>query len=74
MAVISNEVKGSIRLKYSEGLGPDGKEKFRYNNYSGLKPTISDELVYQFKTLLQEVQNDAVTEVNRQRVFELAEA
>ena len=74
MPVISNEVKGSIRLKYSEGLGPDGKEKFRYNNYSGLKPTISNELVYQFKKLLEEVQNDAVTEVNRQRVFELAEA
>lgn len=74
MAVISNEVKGSIRLKYSEGLGPDGKQKFRYNNYSGLKPTISDKLVYQFKTLLEGVQNDAVAEVNRQRVFELAEA
>lgn len=74
MAIISNEVKGSIRLKYSEGLGTDGKEKFRYNNYSGLKPTISDELVYQFKTLLEAVQNDAVTEVNRQRVFELAQA
>ena len=74
MAIISNEVKGSIRLKYSEGLGQDGKEKFRYNNYSGLKPTISDELVYQFKALLEAVQNDAVTEVNRQRVFELAEA
>ena len=74
MPVISNEVKGSIRLKYSEGLGPDGKEKFRYNNYSGLKPTISDELVYQFKKLLEAVQTDAVTEVNRQRVFELAEA
>ena len=74
MAVISNEVKGSIRLKYSEGLGPDGKEKFRYNNYSGLKPSISDQLVYQFKKLLEEVQTDAVTEVNRQRVFELAEA
>ena len=74
MPVISNEVKGSIRLKYSEGLGPDGKEKFRYNNYSGLKPTISDELVYQFKKLLEAVQTDAVTEVNRKRVFELAEA
>ena len=74
MAIISNEVKGSVRLKYSEGLGPDGKEKFRYNNYSGLKPTISDELVYQFKKLLEEVQTDAVTEVNRQRIFELAEA
>ena len=74
MAVISNEVKGSIRLKYSEGLGPDGKERFRYNNYSGLKPTISDGLVYQFKKLLEAVQNDAVAEVNRQRVFELAEA
>ena len=74
MPVISNEVKGSIRLKYSEGLGQDGKEKFRYNNYSGLKSSISDELVYQFKNLLQEVQNDAVAEVNRQRVFELAEA
>ena len=74
MPVISNEVKGSVRLKYSEGLGPDGKEKFRYNNYSGLKPTISDELVYQFMQLLEAVQNSAVTEVNRQRVFELAEA
>ncbi len=74
MAIISNEVKGSVKLKYSEGLGPDGKEKFRYNNYSGLKPTISDALVYQFKKLLEEVQTDAVTEVNRQRVFELAEA
>ena len=74
MAIISNEVKGSIRLKYTEGLGPDGKEKFRYNNYSGLKPSISDALVYQFKKLLEEVQTDAVTEVNRQRVFELAEA
>lgn len=74
MAIISNEVKGSVKLKYSEGLGPDGKEKFRYNNYSGLKPTISDALVYQFKKLLEEVQTDAVTEVNRQRIFELAEA
>ena len=74
MPVISNEVNGSIRLKYSEGLGPDGKAKFRYNNFSGLKPTISDELVFQFKTLLEGVQNDAVSEVNRQRVFELAEA
>ena len=74
MAIISNEVKGSIKLKYSEGLGPDGKEKYRYNNYSGLKPSISDELVFQFKKLLEGVQNDAVSEVNRQRVFELAEA
>ena len=74
MAIISNEVKGSVRLKYSEGLGPDGKEKFRYNNYSGLKPTLSDELVFQFTTLLEDVQNAAVAEVNRQRVFELAEA
>lgn len=74
MPVISNEVKGSIRLKYSEGLGPDGKQKYRYNNYSGLKPSISDDLVYQFKKLLEGVQNDAVSEVNRQRVFELAEA
>lgn len=74
MAIISNEVKGSIRLKYSEGLGPDGKAKFRYNNYSGLKPSISDDLVFQFKKLLEGVQNDAVSEVNRQRVFELAEA
>ena len=74
MAIISNEVKGSIRLKYSAGLGPDGKAKFRYNSFSGLKPSISDELVYQFKKLLEGVQNDAVTEVNRQRVFELAEA
>ena len=73
MPVISNEVKGSIRLKYTEGLGPDGKEKFRYNNYSGLKPTISDELVFQFTKLLGGVQNDAVSEVNRQRVFVLAE-
>lgn len=74
MPVISNELKNSIRLRYSEGLGPDGKEKYRYNNYSGLKPTISNELVYQFTKLLEAVQNDAVTEVNRQRVFELAEA
>ena len=74
MPVISNEVKGSMRLKYSEGLGPDGKEKHRYNNYSGLKPSISDELVFQFTKLLEAVQNDAVTDVNRQRVFELAEA
>ena len=74
MPVISNEVKGSIRLKYSEGLGPDGKAKFRYNNYSGLKPTISDARVYQFKKLLEAVQNDAITEVNRQRVFVLDEA
>ena len=74
MAVISNEVKGSIRLKYSEGLGPDGKQKFRHNNYSGLKPSINDELVFQFTKLLEAVQNDAVAEVNRQRVFELAEA
>ena len=74
MPVISNEVKGSMKLKYSEGLGPDGKQKYRYNNFSGLKPTISDELVYQFSTLLEAVQNDAVAEVNRQRVFELAEA
>ena len=74
MAIISNEIKGSIRLKYSEGLGPDGKEKFRYNNYSGLKPSISNELVFQFTKLLEAVQNDAVAGVNRQRVFELAEA
>ena len=74
MAIISNEVKGSIRVKHSEGLGPDGKEKYRYNNYSGLKPSISNELVFQFTKLLEAVQNDAVTEVNRQRVFELAEA
>ena len=74
MPVISNEVKGSIKLKYTEGLGPDGKEKFRYSNYSGLKPSISDALVYQFMKLLEAVQEDAVTEVNRQRVFELAEA
>ena len=74
MAIISNEVKGSIRLKYSEGLGPDGKAKYRYNNYSGLKPSINNELVFEFTKLLEAVQNDAVTEVNRQRVFELAEA
>ena len=74
MAIISNEVKGSVRLKYSEGLGQDGKEKFRYNNYSGLNPSISDELVFQFTTLLEDVQNDSVAAVNRQRVFELAEA
>ncbi len=74
MAIISNEVKGSVKLKYSEGVGPDGKEKLRYNNYSGLKPTLSDELVFQFTKLLEGVQNDAVAEVNRQRVFELAEA
>ena len=74
MAIVSNEVKGSIRLKHNAGVGPDGKEKYRYSNYSGLKPSISDQLVYQFKTLLEGVQNDAVAEVNRQRVFELAEA
>ena len=74
MAIISNEVKGSMKLKYSEGVGPDGKEKYRYNSYSGLKPSISDELVFQFTKLLDDVQNDAVAEVNRQRVFELAEA
>ena len=74
MAIISNEVKSSVRLKYSEGLGPDGKEKYRHNNYSGLKPSISDELVFQFTKLLEAVQNDAVTAVNRQRLFELAEA
>ena len=74
MAIVSNEVKGSIRLKHHSGVGPDGKEKYRYSNYSGLKPSISDALVFQFKTLLEGVQNDAVSEVNRQRVFELAEA
>ena len=74
MPVISNEVKGSVRLRYSEGLGPDGNEKYRYNNYSGLKPSINDNLVFQFTQLLEAVQNDAVAEVNRQRVFELAEA
>ena len=74
MAIISNEVKGSVKLKYSEGLGPDGKQKFRYNNYLGLKPTINDELVFQFTKLLEAVQNDAIAEVNRQRIFELAEA
>ena len=74
MAIISNEVKGSMKLKYSEGLGPDGKEKYRYNNYSGLKPSISNDLVFQFTKLLAQVQNDAIAEVNRQRVFELAEA
>ena len=74
MPVISNEVKGSVRLRYSEGLGPDGKEKYRYNNYSGLKPSINDDLVFQFTKLLEAVQNDAVAEVNRQRIFELAEA
>ena len=74
MAIISNEVKGSMKLKYSEGLGPDGKEKYRYNNYSGLKPSISNDLVFQFTKLLEQVQNTAIAEVNRQRVFELAEA
>ena len=74
MPVISNEVKGSIRVRYSEGLGPDGKEKFRYNNYSGLKPSISNDLVFEFTKLLEAVQNDAVAEVNRQRIFVLAEA
>ena len=73
MPVISNEVKGSIKLKYSEGLGPDGKEKYRYNNYSGFKPAISNDLVFQFTKLLAQVQNDAIAEVNRQRVFELSE-
>ena len=74
MAIISNEVKGSMKLKYSEGVGPDGKEKYRYNNFSGIKPSLSNELVFQFTKLLDDVQNDAVAEVNRQRVFELAEA
>ena len=74
MAIISNEVKSSIKLKFSEGVGPDGKEKYRYNNYSGIKPSLSDELVFQFTKLLDDVQNDAVAAVNRQRVFELAEA
>ena len=74
MAIISNETKGAIRLKYNAGVGADGKEKYRYNQFSGLKPSISDELVFQFKTLLEGVQNDAVTEVNRQRNFQLAEA
>ena len=74
MAITSNETKGTIRLKHNAGVGADGKEKYRYSQFSGLKPSISDELVFQFKTLLEGVQNDAVTEVNRQRNFQLAEA
>lgn len=65
------ETRGAIRLKSSRGFDLTGKEQFKYNQFSGLKPEISNDLVYEFKTKLEEVQKDGILEVNRQRNFQL---
>lgn len=74
MAIETAEKRGSIRFKVSKGTDGNGKPITKMNQFSGLKPLISDKLVYDFKKLIEAIQDDSILTVNRNRVFEINEA
>lgn len=56
---------GSIRLKYSAGTGPDGKETFVIRTMNNIHPDAPDEAVYALRALLTAVQEAPATEFLR---------
>lgn len=55
----------SIRLKYLTGVDTDGKEMFKTRTINNITSSVTDELVYGLKAMLEEVQNSTIAEFTR---------
>ncbi len=55
----------SIRLKYLTGVDTDGKEMFKTRTINNITSSITDELIYGLKAMLEEVQNSPIAEFTR---------
>ncbi|CBH20589.1 MULTISPECIES: DUF1659 domain-containing protein [Acetoanaerobium] len=55
----------SIRLKYLTGVDTDGKEMFKTRTINNITSSVTDELVYGLKAMLEEVQNSPIAEFTR---------
>ena len=55
----------SIRLKYLTGVDTDGKEMFKTRTINNISSSVTDELVYGLKAMLEEVQNSPIAEFTR---------
>lgn len=55
----------SIRLKYLTGVDTDGKEMFKTRTINNITSSVTDELVYGLKSMLEEVQNSPIAEFTR---------
>ena len=55
----------SIRLKYLTGIDTDGKEMFKTRTINNITSSVTDELVYGLKAMLEEVQNSPIAEFTR---------
>ena len=55
----------SIRLKYLTGVDTDGKEMFKTRTINNITSSVTVELVYGLKAMLEEVQNSPIAEFTR---------
>ena len=55
----------SIRLKYLTGVDTDGKEMFKTRTINNITSSVTDELIYGLKAMLDEVQNSPIAEFTR---------
>lgn len=55
----------SIRLKYLTGVDTDGKEMFKTRTINNITSSVTDELVYGLKAMLEDVQNSPIAEFTR---------
>ena len=55
----------SIRLKYLTGVDTDGKEMFKTRTINNITSSVTDELVYGLKAMLEEGQNSPIAEFTR---------
>ncbi|MDK2804111.1 Protein of unknown function [Acetoanaerobium noterae] len=55
----------SIRLKYLTGVDTDGKEMFKTRTINNITSSVTDELIYGLKAMLEEVQNSPIAEFTR---------
>lgn len=60
-----NSMPSSVRLKYLQGVDPDGKDIFKTRTINNVNQSATDELVYGLKALLEDVQNSTIAEFTR---------
>lgn len=61
----TKKMPGSLRLKYSAGMGANGRESFLTRTMGNIHPEATDEAVYALKALLAAVQEQPIADFVR---------
>lgn len=65
MAVVKTPLGSTLRLIMETGIDPNGKPIMKNRNYSNVKPTATDQELFDVGTLLVSLQEDTLSTIQR---------